>query len=88
MLEITPLSQVIGQYSCMMPNPITQRGFVTIQSLLVTKHMRFQMPYIHYIDIKSNEQCQQEIAGLTSLVDSGTSLFPGLPYNDMFIIRW
>jgi hypothetical protein len=27
--------------------------------------------------VKSNEQRQQEITGLTS--------FPGLPYNDMFI---
>ncbi len=35
-----------------MSNPITQRGFVTIQSLLVTKHMMFKMPYIHYIDVK------------------------------------
>jgi hypothetical protein len=49
--------------------------------------MRLTMPYIHYIDIKSIEQCQQEIAGLTSLLDSQTSLFPSLPYNDMFIIR-
>jgi len=24
-------------------------------------------PYIHYIAVKSNEQCQQEITGLTSL---------------------
>jgi hypothetical protein len=29
--------------------------------------MRLKMSYIHYIDIKSNEQRQQEIAGLTSL---------------------
>jgi hypothetical protein len=29
--------------------------------------MGFKLPYIHYIDIKNNEQHQQEIAGLTSL---------------------
>ncbi len=46
-----------------------------------------KMPYIHYMDVKSNEQCEQDITGLTSLKFSGTSLFPGLPYNDMFIIR-
>ncbi len=28
------------------------------------------MPYIHYIDVKSNEQRQQEITGLTSLYKS------------------
>ncbi len=41
-----------------------------------------KMPYIHYIDVKSNEQRQKEVTGLTV---SGTS--PGLTYNDMFIIR-
>ncbi len=40
------------------------------------------MPYIHYIDVKSNEQCQQEITILTSLKVSGTSLA-----CDMLIIR-
>jgi hypothetical protein len=38
------------QYSWMMSNPITQKGFVTINLLLVTKHMRFKVPYIHHID--------------------------------------
>jgi hypothetical protein len=33
-----------------------------------------KMPYIHYIDVKSNEQSQQEITGLTSLQVTGTSL--------------
>ena len=26
-----------------------------------------KMPHIHYIDVKSNEQRQQEVTGLTSL---------------------
>jgi hypothetical protein len=47
-----------------------------------------KMPNIHYIDVKSNEQHQQDITGLTSLKVSGTSLFPGLSYNDRFIIRY
>ncbi len=33
-----------------------------------------KMPYILYIDIKSNEQHQQEITGLTSLKVRGTSM--------------
>jgi hypothetical protein len=46
-----------------------------------------KMPYIHYKDVKSNEQRQQEITGLTSLKDSGTFLFSGMPYSNVFIIR-
>jgi hypothetical protein len=28
------------------------------------------MPYIHYIDVESNEQCQQDINGLTRGVEN------------------
>jgi hypothetical protein len=33
-----------------------------------------KMPKIHYIDVKSDEQCQQDITVLKSLEVSGTSL--------------
>ena len=33
-----------------------------------------KMPHIHYIDVNSNEQRQQDITVLTSLYVSGTSL--------------
>jgi len=47
-------------------------------ALTIAKVKILNKPYIHHIDVKSNEQCQQEITGLTSLT-------AGLPYNDMFI---
>ncbi len=48
---------ILGDW--MMSNPITQKGFITKQSLLIMK--------AYTVDVKSNEQCQQEITRLTSL---------------------
>ncbi len=69
-------------YCWMMPNPGKVNGFVTINHIDNESIQMLQMQYIHYIDVKSNEQLQQDNSDIII-----SQRIPDLSYNDMFIIR-
>jgi hypothetical protein len=70
-----------------MSNPTTQNRnlllYKNYDTLTLAKAQMLSKPYIHYIDVKSNEQRQQEIAATDILIRQQE--IAGPPYNDMFI---
>jgi hypothetical protein len=47
---------------------IGKKGFVTKNHTIITKAYRsYNVEHFNYIYVSSNEQCQQDVRGLTSL---------------------